>query len=165
MIPSTPLLQPTDKLIHFTLLKPNCIATLQFGTFIVMGPGSTLPLRPKFSWDIRSVPWTDGKGDQAQYASSVSLWKSFHEQSSCKQSKAKFRKDLQGIMLLSQLYGRALDVCKKIPDNVVQSVDGVKSIVQAVYKRDPLAAVSDVYQDFLEVMNAKRGSNESFKNF
>ncbi len=40
-----------------------------------------------------------------------------------------------------------------------------ESIVQAVYKPDPPAAVSDVYQDFLEVINAKRGSNESFKNF
>jgi len=34
-----------------------------------------------------------------------------------------------------------------------------------VHQRDPLAVVSDVYQDFTSLLNTKRGSNETFQNF
>ena len=125
---------------------------------------SDLPLRPRFAWDIRSVPWTDGRGNQDQYASAVALWKAFHDKLPDANSN-KIPKDLQGIMLQSQLYGRARDLCKSIPDETIQSEDGSEAIVNKIYQRDPLAVVSDVYQDFITLLNTKRGNNESFQNF
>lgn len=29
------------------------------------------PLRPRFSWDIKAVPWTDGIGDKYEYFKAV----------------------------------------------------------------------------------------------
>eukprot|EP00171_Calliarthron_tuberculosum_P001315 IDg1315t1 len=68
-------------------------------------------------------------------------------------------------MLQSQLFGRARDLCKGIPSSDIQSPTGTAAIVRAVYKRDPLTVVSEVYYDFLSLLNLKRGSNESFKGY
>lgn len=131
-----------------------------------MGPESSnnLPSRPRFSWDIRTVPWTDGRGNQEQYAEAVSLWEAFQDTLADSNSN-KVAKAARGIMLQSQLYGRARDLCKAIPDSTIRSDQGAEAIVQALYKRDPLAVVSDVFQDFLTLMNTKRNHTESFKNF
>lgn len=130
-----------------------------------MGPDSSnLPSRPRFSWDLKTVPWTDGKGNQEDYASSVSLWTAFHNKLPDTNSN-KIPDELRGIMLQSQLFGRARDLCKKIPDDTIQSSSGAEAIVKAVHKRDPLSAVSDVFQDFITLLSTKRGQNESFKNF
>ena len=52
-------------------------------TLISMGPGfefnKAMPSRPKYSWDIKNVPWTDGKGNQDECAESVELWTAFHD--------------------------------------------------------------------------------------
>ena len=131
-----------------------------------MGPESSnrLPSRPRFSWDVRAVPWTDGRGNQEQYAEAVSLWEAFQDTLADSNSN-KVPKGARGIMLQSQLYGRARDLCKAIPDEMIRSDDGADAIVEALYRRDPLAVVSDVFQDFLSLINTKRHPNESFKNF
>lgn len=39
-----------------------------------MGPEyvyQTLPARPRITWDIKNIPWTDGKHDQWLYAEAV----------------------------------------------------------------------------------------------
>ena len=82
--------------------------------FKVMGPESNnLPSRPRFSWDIRTVPWTDGRGNQEQYAEGVSLWQAFQDTLADSNSN-KEAKAARGIMLQSQLFGRARDLCKAI---------------------------------------------------
>lgn len=132
-----------------------------------MGPAITqseLPKRPKFSWDIKSVPWTDGRGNQEEYANSVALWSAFHEKLPNNNSN-KIPSELRGIMLQSQLFGRARDLVKKIDDEVIHSPDGAYAIVKAIHKRDALSAVSSVYQDFLRLLGTKRATNESFKNY
>eukprot|EP00171_Calliarthron_tuberculosum_P017605 IDg17605t1 len=132
-----------------------------------MGPSSEyndLPKRPRFSWDIKTVPWTEGKGNQEDYATSVALWSQFHNKLP-NQNSNKIPADLRGIMLQSQLYGRARDLCKKISAETIQSENGADSIVKAVYKRDPLSVVSEVYQDFTKLLATKRHSTESFKYF
>ena len=68
-------------------------------------------------------------------------------------------------MLQSQLFGRALDLSKKIPTDTLESTAGVTVIVNAVFSRDPLAAVSTIYQLLLQVLNTKCGASESFQNF
>ena len=139
-----------------------CQCTTCTAFIFVMGPD--VPSRPKFSWDVGNVPWADGKGDQDQYKNSVLLWKAFHDRLPEANSN-KIPGELQGIALQSQLYGRALDLSKKIPSTTIQSIEGASQIVKAVYKRDPLAVIRDVDQTFQQVMSTKRGLNESFKNF
>ena len=130
----------------------------------VAGGSNDHPKRPRFSWDMKTAPWTDGKGDQDEYASAVALWQAFHDKLPDSNSN-KIPKELRGIILMSNLFGRAKDLCKKIPDQEIQSDTGVDAIVKAIYKRDPLSAVSTVYQDFLTVLGTKRGASESFRNF
>ena len=63
------------------------------------------------------------------------------------------------------MHGRARDLCNAIPEEVIRSKEGADAIVTALYKRDPLAVESDVFQDFLTLMNTKRNHSGSFKNF
>lgn len=48
-----------------------------------MGPGNTsrydLPSCPRFAWDMRNCPWTDGKGNKEQYVLSVNRWSKYHD--------------------------------------------------------------------------------------
>lgn len=68
-------------------------------------------------------------------------------------------------MLQSQLYGSASDLCKKNSSEEIQSDAGVEAAIRTVYKHDPLAVVNDLCSIFLKVLNTKRGTNETFKNF
>ena len=129
-----------------------------------MTSNSDLPKRPRFSWDIRSVPWTDGKGDQEEYVNAVRSWSSFHNKLPDSNSN-KIPKSLRGIMLHSHLYGRAKDLCKEIPFAEIESDDGVDKICKAVYKQDALTIVSNAYSDFQDLLSTKRGYNENFRNF
>ena len=52
-----------------------------------------------------------------------------------------------------------------IPSSAIQSDGGTDAIVKAIYKRDALSVVSDVYQLFLGLLKTKHGLIESFKNF
>lgn len=105
-----------------------------------MGPHSDLPSRPRFSWDTKSVPWTDGKGNQDEYKRSITLWRSFHDKLPANNSN-KIPIELRGIMLKSQLFGRARDLCTSIPDEDIASAEGVNKIVQKLYTRDALTVV------------------------
>ena len=135
-----------------------------------MGPGSgtaskaDLPKRPKFSWDLKSAPWTDGRGSQEQYAESVKLWSLYHN-TLPSSANGKVPKNLQGVVLKSQLYGRALDLARQVPDTTLVSESGVQAIVNAVYKRDGLSIVNDVYTLFNDLVSTRRSDNESFENY
>lgn len=50
-----------------------------------------------------------------------------------------------------------------ISDSDIQSNNGSKVVVDAIYKRDALSAVSDVYQNFMSLLNTRRGSTETLK--
>lgn len=137
--------------------------------FIVMGPlgnggSSNGSQRPRFSWDMRKVPWTDDRGNQEEYANAVDLWSNFHDLLPVINA-SKIPSALQGIMLQSQLYGRARDLVKKIDPEDIKKEGGALLIVDAICKRDPLSVMSEVCTEFNEVLNTKRGSNESFLNF
>ena len=129
-----------------------------------MTSNSDLPKRPRFLWDIRSVLWTDGKGDQEDYINAVRTWSSFQYNHPDSNSN-KIPWSLRGIMLHSHLYGRAEDLCKEIPFIEIESDDGVDKICKAVYKQDALTIVRNAYSDFQDLLSTKRGYNESFRNF
>ena len=123
-----------------------------------------LPKRPLFSWDIRSVTWTDGQGNQEDYVSAVRSWTAFQGKLPDSNSK-KIPKSLRGIMLHSHLYGSAKDICKGIPFDEIQSVDGVDKICKSLYEKDALTIVSNAYCDFLNLLMTKQGNHESFRNY
>ena len=132
-----------------------------------MGPGNNARDRPshfKFSWDMRNCPWTDGRGNQEPYATAVTMWSFYHDTLPNSNSK-KIPKNLRCLTLRAQLFDRAVDLCRSIPLEDLQSNDGQDKIVQALYKRDPLSAVSHLFDDFSSLLNTKRERTESFKNF
>ena len=117
------------------------------------------PSRPKFSWDIKSAPWTDGEGDQTEYKNQVELWKQFHDKLKDNNSH-KIPENLQGIVLKSQLFGRAKDLCCNISDSDIAGDDGAAKIVNKIHQRDSLSVVSKAYKIFNTLCNNKRGRGE-----
>ena len=128
-----------------------------------MGPDD-LPSRPRFHWDIRNAPWRDGKGPQDEYCAAVKLWQFFQDNLEISSSN-KIPQKLQGIVLLSQIYGRATDLVKKVPLEDVEYEDGAMHIARAILKRDRLSVVTDTFHRYLELMRTKQVDNETFKNF
>lgn len=135
-----------------------------------MGPGiiapesTSLPSRPRFSWDAKTVPWTDGKGIGSQYLSAVKLWKLFND-TLPDNSPNKIPKGLQGIILKSQLYGRASDLGSTIKDEDLMKEDGVLTLAKAVYKTDSLSKVSTIAENFNALLKCVRGDSEKLINF
>ena len=129
-----------------------------------MGPETTHPTRPKFHWDLKNPPWTDGRGPQEQYYNAVKLWKSFHDKLPAGNSN-KIPPNLQGLILQSQLYERALDLVKKIPNAKIESDTGALEVASCIHKKDVLSIVTDTFHRFLELLRTKQGDSESYKNF
>ena len=129
-----------------------------------MGLVSDNPSRSRFHWDLKSPPWTDGKGNQEQFYNAVLLWKDFHDCLPEGNSK-KIPSNLQGIMLQSQLFGRALELVKQVDGELIRSDEGAMAIARAMHKQDPLSVISDTYQKSSQLLQTTRGDQESFKNF
>ena len=133
-----------------------------------MGPANNssheLPNRPKFSWDGKTVPWTDGHGPQDRYAESVAEWSMYHDLLPMGNAN-RYDKKIRGTILKSQLFGRPRDLVRSIAAEDLQSDMGVQHVVNAIYKRDTLTVLNDVYVDFNNLVSAKRGQTESFRNY
>lgn len=123
-----------------------------------------LPKCPRFSWDIRTVPWTDGRGSHEDYVNAIRSWSSFHEKLPDSNNN-KIPIGIRGIMLHSHLYVQAKDICKDIPFSQIESSDGLELICKALHKRDPLSLISTVYTDFKQLLSTKRGAAETCRNF
>lgn len=131
-----------------------------------MGPGRStdLPSRPRFLWDGRNVPWTDGVGPQLRYAEAVAEWCKYHDRLPPASSNYT-PKSVRGIVLKSQLFGRARDLVRSIDESLIDGDDGPQHIVDALHQRDALSVVSNVIKDFQALVGAKRNENETFKSF
>ena len=68
-------------------------------------------------------------------------------------------------MLQSQIFGHARDLCKGISAGVNQSPGGADEIVNAIYNRDALSVVSQIYQKFINSLSTKCDSTELLNNF
>lgn len=101
----------------------------------------------KFYWDLRSAPWTDGRGPQDDYADAVESWCDFHDMLEDNSPKG-IPSKLRGAMLRAHLSGRAKECARKIPRYILMSKDVAKAVVAAVHRRDALSALSTVYVDF-----------------
>ena len=88
-------------------------------------------MRPRFSWDAKTPPWTDGKGNQERFKVSVEDWVAFHD-SLPENSSKKMSKEVQGIVLKSQLFEQASDQCSELTKAQLKSVEVVNLIVNSV---------------------------------
>lgn len=132
-----------------------------------MDPGvapNTLPSRLRFSWVVKSPPWTDGKENQEKYKNAVLDWKKFHDYLP-DSSFNKVSVAVQGIVLKSQLYGEAADFCSALSIDQLKQVDGLQLIIDTVYQRDFLSVISEAYEGFNRLLNTRRENNELLKSF
>lgn len=94
-----------------------------------MGPGSSsLPTQPRFTWDICTTPWTDGRGCQKGFANAVELLEQLYDEL----PKTNSNKISRDICAKLQLWGRELDLFEATSSHVIASVDDVKVIKAAV---------------------------------
>ena len=128
-----------------------------------MGP-EQLPNPPKFHWDVRNPPWTDGRGVQENFYRAVVAWKKFHDELPNGHSH-KIPSNLQGVILQSQLYDRAQDTAQKLVlDQIEKDYDALR-VASVIYKADVLSVVTDTFRQFISLLQTKLDDNESFKNF
>lgn len=66
---------------------------------------------------------------------------------------------------MSQLYGRAIDLAKRLSSEEIESEEGARNVANAVHKKDVLSVETDNFHRFLDVLRTKLGENESYKNF
>ena len=123
-----------------------------------------LPSRPRFQWDMRSPPWTDGRGPQHDFVKNVKLWKEFHAALPDSNSN-KVPKSLQGIILKSQHYHRASDLGSKVSDEELRFPDGALTLAAAVHKIDGLSQVTRMAENFHRLLTTKRWNEESHLSF
>ena len=72
---------------------------------------------------------------------------------------------LQGIVLKSQLFGRAADLVKKLSDEDIMGNNEALRIAAVIYKTDPLTVLTDSFSKFQSLLNTRRGFTETFKTF
>ena len=94
----------------------------------------------------------------------MKLWKQFHDLLP-KNNSNKIPNNLQGIVLRSQLCGRALDLCKRVEESVLVSERVSMAVAEAIHKSDTLSTITENYKKFYAIMNTKRREHESFKSF
>lgn len=146
-----------------------CFRRYEFNFFIVVSPeicnnDTAVPLRPRFSWDIKNGPCTDGRGDQKEFSDAVRGWKAFHDNlPDCNSNKIIVVN--QGIVLQPHLYGCARDICKSIPDDMINGKGGVDAIVNAVYEQDLLSVASLVDTEMIFLISTIRNVYKSFHDF
>lgn len=74
-------------------------------------------------------------------------------------------KEIRGFNLHAQFYDLAIDLCRSIPNDVINSAQGAGAIFDVLYKHDPFSVVTSLFDDFSSLLATKRGVKGSFKNF
>lgn len=99
-----------------------------------------------------------------RYAEAVQLWSRYHDMLPDNSSN-KIARKVRGMLLTSQLFGRAQDLIRSLGWSLIKSDDGADHIVRAIHKSDPLSFLSNMFADFNRLIHARRGDNETFKGF
>ena len=92
----------------------------------------------------------DGDGPGKRYTTffkNFIRWKRLHD-ALPKEHSWKIDKNLQGVVLQSQLFDRAADLAEKLTETEIMSEDGALIIAKTIHKVDPLSAVTDAFQKF-----------------
>lgn len=94
----------------------------------------------------------------------MNRWGTFHDNFPDTNSN-KIAQNNRGIVLQSNHFGRACDICDLISDEIIQSTKDVDAILGAIHKYDPLTVVSNLFGELIQLISTKRSSNETFRNF
>lgn len=134
-----------------------------------MGPvafidSSGLPDRLRGSWDVETVPRTDGTGNLQEFLDSVNNLSEFHDELSDANAN-NIPKNLCGTVLLSHLYVRAQDLSMGLTKDLIKSSNDVQAIFDVLYQRDPLSVVAELQKDLIDLLFTTTNTNESFINF
>lgn len=124
----------------------------------------SLIFRPRFAWDPKRLPWTDGKWNQGRFRTAVYDWKEYHAFLQDTTSN-KIAPKIQAIILNSQLNGQAADVIADLTNEDLKNENGVKLIVHALYQRYFLSFISEAYEGLNTLLNTRRSQSKSLKNF
>lgn len=118
----------------------------------------------KFLLDGKSAPWSKGHGFQERYDGSVENWLPYH---TCKtdNNPNEFPGNVRGTILNFQLYGCARDVVCCVASGKLQSSYNASFIVDAIFNRDPLAVLADMYAKLNYFVSARRRSNRLFSKY
>lgn len=116
--------------------------------------------RPQFSWDLKSTPWTAGRGDQEHYSNAVQHWAQLYDILPDSNSNKIFAKSCR-IILPSNLHSCTWDLCADIKDEIMLCNDASKVIVDHVYKKDPRSVFSVVFAQLQNLLAKRRGERES----
>ena len=73
--------------------------------------------------------------------------------------------NLQGIVLKSQFYGRAIDLVKKLSPDEIEADNGALNVASAIFKQYVLSIVTDTFHRFLDVLRTRQGEGETYNNF
>ena len=85
-----------------------------------------------------SPPRTNGNGDLRQWKLAVQNWAKMHEkllENNLKGTPA----ELRGLVLLGHLSGSARAIAQHVPQDIIESKEGVKAIVDAIVVSDPVS--------------------------
>lgn len=77
----------------------------------------------------------------------------------------KIPSNLPAICFKSQLLWRANDLFSGISNTELSGDEGVSKIVNAIYQRNALSVVGEAYRVFNNLLDIKRGHNESMKGY
>lgn len=69
------------------------------------------------------------------------------------------------MLLKSQLYGHAADLCSALTKEELKSNEGLSVIVNKIYQRDAMLVISEAYDGFNALLSTRRNANESLKTF
>lgn len=116
--------------------------------------------RPRFQWDVKNAPWSDGVGDQYEYVRSV------RSRSVCMDALGTNRsnrvpKKLRRLLLQAQLRWRGKELTSHLSPEELVTGNGVEVIIDSLHNPDPHMVINKVYEAFNNLVNCKRSPNES----
>ena len=115
------------------------------------------PGRPRFHWDPRNAPWTDGRDPQDEYIRAVKHWCRYHDAVPDSYSK-KVPTDLQAMLLHAQLQERANEITMSIDVEQLKSPTGEQLLFEAIDKLYRIQVISDTSNSIKQLTKCK-GTN------
>ena len=141
-------------------------AILEVVLSIVMGPAQGQRGTPSAASarDPLHPPPFNGNGNPLQWARRVAKWERAHE-ALCKQKHKNGLPDyIRGYLLSEALSGTAYRTVEStISEDVINSKDGVKAILDLLVKFNPTTYAHEVFTSFKALMQIRRRPKESFK--
>lgn len=103
-------------------------------------------------------------GDKLEYAKAVEAWCKFYEKQLANNCN-RIEKEACCIVVMSNHFGRTMDICWSVNDEVFQSNHGAQLGVDAVYKRDLLSVITHMFDQLQHLLHTRSSQNASLHNY